>query len=395
MRSVVIVGASLAGLSAAKALRRQGFDGTVTLIGDEPHRPYQRPPLSKQLLGGAWDRARLDLPDRGDLCLDWILGTAAASLDLATREVTLDDGRRVRFDGLVIATGARARKPRWHAELRGVFTLRTVEDALALRAHVAAGHRNVAIVGAGFIGCETAATLRSSGCDVTLIDCERLPMLRALGESLGAMCRELHEAHGVRTVFGAGVEALLGRESVEGVRLSDASIVDADCVVVGAGVTPNVEWLAGSGLVVDDGVVCDSTCAALGSEAVVAAGDVARWEHPHYGLRRIEHWNNAIAQADAAAGTLLAMPRRGVPYAAVPFFWSDQYDCKLQLIGAPAAGDATRVVEGALGERRFVMLFEREGRVSGAFLFNSMHRVAAYTTAVEGAVGCVAEGVGS
>jgi 3-phenylpropionate/trans-cinnamate dioxygenase ferredoxin reductase subunit len=389
VRSVVIVGASLAGLSAAKALRRQGFDGAITLIGDESHRPYQRPPLSKQFLGGTWDRARLDLPDRGDLRLDWILGTAAASLDLATRDVTLRDGRRVRFDGLVIATGARARKPRWHAELRGVFTLRTVDDTLALRAHVAAGHRNVAIVGAGFIGCETAATLRSSGCDVTLIDCERLPMLRALGESLGVVCRELHEAHGVRTVFGAGVEALLGRESVEGVRLADASIIEADCVVVGAGVTPNVEWLAGSGLVIDDGVVCDSTCAALGSEGVVAAGDVARWQHPHYGPRRIEHWNNAIAQADAAASTLLAVQRKGVPYAAVPFFWSDQYDCKLQLIGASAAGDATRVVEGALGERRFVMLFERDGRVSGAFLFNSMHRVAAYTTAVEAALGRV------
>ena len=393
MRAVVIVGASLAGLSAAKALRRQGFDGTITLIGDELHRPYQRPPLSKQFLAGTWDRARLDLPDRGDLGLEAILGTAAVALDLARREVTLRDGRRVHFDGLVIATGARARKPRWHAGLRGVFTLRTVDDVLALRAYIAEGHRNVAIVGAGFIGCETAATLRSSGCDVTLIDFERLPMLRVLGESLGILCRELHEAHGVRGVFGAGVEALVGRESVEGVRLADARIVEADCVVVGTGITPNVEWLAGSGLVVDDGVVCDSTCAALGSEGVVVAGDVARWQHPHYGPCRIEHWNNAIAQADAAASTLLAMPRKAVPYAAVPFFWSDQYDCKLQLIGAPAAADATRVVEGALGERRFVMLFERDGRVSGAFLFNSMHRVAAYTTAVEAGLGRVTEGL--
>ena len=393
MRSVVIAGASLAGLSAAKALRRQGFDGTITLIGDELHRPYQRPPLSKQLLAGTWHRARLDLPDRGDLRLDWILGTAAVSLDLASREVTVRGGRRVHFDGLVIATGARARKPRWDAGLRGVFTLRTVDDALALREHVAAGHRTVAIVGAGFIGCETAATLRGSGCDVTLIDFERLPMLRALGESLGSLCRELHVAHGVRTVFGAGVEALLGDESVEGLRLADGSVIEADCVVVGTGVTPNVEWLAGSGLQVDDGVVCDSTCAALGGEGVVAAGDAARWPHPHYGHRRVEHWNNAIAQADAAASTLLAMPRKGTPYAAVPFFWSDQYDCKLQLIGAPAAGDATRVVEGAFGERRFVMLFEREGRLTGAFLFNSMHRVAAYTTAVEAGLGRVAEGV--
>jgi 3-phenylpropionate/trans-cinnamate dioxygenase ferredoxin reductase subunit len=393
VRSVVIAGASLAGFSAAKALRRQGFDGSITLIGDEVHRPYQRPPLSKQLLGGAWDRPRVDLPDREDLRLDWILGTAAASLDLASRELTLHGGRRVPFDGLVIATGARARKPRWHAGLRGVFTLRTVDDALALRAHVATGHRNVAIVGAGFIGCETAATLRISGCDVTLIDFERLPMLRVLGESLGSVCRELHDAHGVRTVFGAAVEALIGRESVEGVRLADGSVIEADCVVVGAGVTPNVEWLAGSGLVVDDGVVCDSTCAALDSEGVVAAGDVASWRHPHYGRRRVEHWNNAIAQADAAANTLLGMPRKGAPYAAIPFFWSDQYDCKLQLIGAPAPGDATRVVEGTLGARRFVMLFEREGRTSGAFLFNSMHRVAAYTTAVEAGLGRITEGV--
>jgi 3-phenylpropionate/trans-cinnamate dioxygenase ferredoxin reductase subunit len=393
VRAVVIVGASLAGLSAAKALRRQGFDGTITLIGDEPHRPYQRPPLSKQLLAGTWDRARLDLPDRGDLRLDWILGTPAASLDLARREVMLRDGRRVRFDGLVIATGARARKPRWHAGLRGVFTLRTLDDALALRAHVAAGHRNVAIVGAGFIGCEAAATLRGIGCEVTLIDVEPLPMLRTLGEPLGRMCRDLHEAHGVRTALGAGVEALLGRDSVEGVRLADASIIAADCVVVGAGVTPNVEWLGGSGLVIDDGVVCDAACAALGSERVVAAGDVARWQHPHYGRRRVEHWNNAIAQADAAAGTLLATPGTPAPYAAVPFFWSDQYDCKLQLIGVPAAGDAARVVEGALGERRFVMLFERDGRASGAFLFNSMHRVAFYTAAVEAGLGQVAERV--
>ena len=393
MRSVVIVGASLAGFSAAQALRRRGFDGTLALVGDEPHLPYQRPPLSKQFLAGAWDRARIDARIADGLQLEWLLDARACALDRSRNEVALADDRQLRFDGLVIATGARARKPRWHKEMDGVFTLRTIDDALALKAHVAAGTRKVAIVGAGFIGSETAATLRKLGCDVTLIDVDPLPMLRVLGEALGGVCLRLHQAHGVRTRFGAAVKALLGATAVEAVELDDGTVVEADCVVVGTGVTPNVEWLAGSGLVIDDGVVCDSTCAALGSDGVVVAGDVARWQHPHYGPRRIEHWNNAIAQADAAVTTLLAMPGKGVPYAAVPFFWSDQYDCKLQLIGAPEAGDAARVVEGALGERRFVMLFERDGSASGAFLFNSMHRVAAYTTTVEAGLGRVTEGI--
>jgi len=392
VHSVVIAGASLAGYSAAKALRRLGFDGTITLVGDEPHQPYQRPPLSKQFLSGAWDRARIDLRIADDLRLDWLLGVRARSLDLSRREIDVGDNRRLHFDGLIIATGARARKPRWCAAMDGVFTLRTVDDALALRSHLASGARKAAIVGAGFIGSETAATLRGLGCDVTLIDVDPLPMVRVLGNALGGVCLALHESHGVHTLFGAAVEGLVGSTAVAGVRLEDGRVVEADCVIVGVGVVPNVEWLQGSGLVLDDGVVCDATCAVQRAEGVVAAGDVARFEHPHYGRRRIEHWNNAIAQGEAAAQTLFAAPGSAQPYAAIPFFWSDQYDCKLQLIGAPSPGDAIRVVEGALGERRFVALFEREGRATGAFLFNSMHRVAVYTRTIETAVASLAHG---
>jgi NADPH-dependent 2,4-dienoyl-CoA reductase/sulfur reductase-like enzyme len=386
VRSVVIVGASLAGFSAAQGLRRRGFDGRVTLVGEESHLPYQRPPLSKQFLGGAWDRARLALRIADGLELDWVLGMRARSLDLSRREVMLADDRRLRFDALVIATGARPRKPAWYADLEGVFTLRTVDDSIALRSHLAVRKRTVAIVGAGFIGSEAAATLRALGCDVTLIDVDCVPMLRVLGKHLGGVCLRLHQAHGVRTMFGVGVKALLGATSVEGVELEDGSVVEADCVVVGVGVKPNVEWLESSGLCLDDGVACDATCAALDAEGVVVAGDAARWKHPHYGRIRIEHWDNAIAQGDAAAQTLFKSPSHTCAYAPIPFFWSDQYDCKLQLIGIPRSGDTLRIVEGALDQPRFVAIFERDARATGAFLFNSMHRVAAYRRLIETAV---------
>ena len=385
MRSVVIVGASLAGVSAARSLRKHGFDGRITLVGDEAHLPYQRPPLSKQFLAGTWDRTRIEhrMPD--SLGLDWILATRATSLDLAHREVALDDGRGLRFDGLVIATGARARKPRWYADLPGVFTLRTIDDAMAIKAHVRSGARRFAIVGAGFIGSEAAATLRDLGCDVTLIDIEPLPMLRVLGETLAGVCVRLHEAHGVQMALGNAVEGFVGTAKVEGVRLADGRMIDADGVVVGLGVVPNVEWLHGSGIALDDGVPCDATCAVPGVDRIVVAGDVARCDHPYYGPLRIEHVNNAIAQGDFAARTLLASPGAAEPCTAIPFFWSDQYDCKLQLVGAPSPNDAIRVVEGSLGERKFVVLFERNGVATGALLLNSPHRVPTYTSIVEDA----------
>jgi len=383
MRSVVIVGASLAGVSAAKSLRRSGFDGAITLVGDEPHLPYQRPPLSKQFLSGEWDRARIALRVPDNLGINWVLDARAMSLDVARREVALANGRRLPFGGLVIATGARARKPRWYAELPGVFTLRTLDDALAIQAHVRAGARRFAIVGAGFIGCESAATLRAANCDVTLIDIDSLPMLRALGETLGRITYKLHEAHGVQMAMGAAVEGFVGATKVQGVRLADGRIIEADGVLVGVGVVPNVEWLQGSGIALDDGVVCDATGAVPGLDRIVAAGDVARCTHPYYGAMRIEHWNSAIAQGDTAARTLLAAPGAAQANAAIPFFWSDQHGNKLQLVGAPSPADALRVVEGGFDEKRFVALFERGDAATGAFLMNSPHRVAAHTAIVE------------
>lgn len=385
MRSVVIVGASLAGVSAAKSLRRSGFDGSIALVGDEPHMPYQRPPLSKQFLSGEWDRARIAHRVPDSLGIDWVLNARATTLDVARREVALADDRRLPFDGLVIATGARARKPRWYAELPGVFTLRTLDDALAIQAHVRAGARRFAIVGAGFIGSEAAATLRAANCEVTLIDVDPLPMLRALGETLARITYKLHETNGVRMALGVAVEGFVGTTRVEGVRLSDGRIVEADGVVAGVGVIPNVEWLRDSGVPLDDGVVCDATGAVPGCERIVAAGDVARCTHPYYGAMRIEHVNSAIAQGDTAARTLLAGPGAAQANAAIPFFWSDQHGSKLQLVGAPSSADAVRVVEGGFDEKRFVALYERGDRPTGAFLVNSPHRVAAYTAIVEDA----------
>ena len=386
MRSVVIVGASLAGFSAAKSLRKHGFGGSIVVVGDEPHPPYQRPPLSKQFLAGTWDRPRIDLRLPDTLGAEFMLGARAASLDANRREVVLDDGRQLPFDGLVIATGARARKPRWYAERPGVFTLRTLDDAIAIRDHVRAGARRFAIVGAGFIGSEVTATLRALGCDVTLLDVDPLPMLRVLGEPLARVCLRAHEAHGVRCELGVAVEGLTGESSVEGVRLADGRVIDADGIVVGTGVVPNVEWLRDSGIDLREGVACDAACAVKGADRIVAAGDVARCDHPYFGSHRVEHWNNGITQGDAAAQTLLAAPGDAAPHVAIPFFWSDQYDSKLQVVGLPSPTDTMRVVEGSLDAPRFVALYERDGVATAAFLCNSMHRAAAYTAIVEAAV---------
>jgi 3-phenylpropionate/trans-cinnamate dioxygenase ferredoxin reductase subunit len=369
VESIVVVGASLAGCRAAEALREEGFDGRITIIGEEPHRPYDRPPLSKQVLAGAWETARLALPAvEADLDLDWRLGARATGLDLGAKQVALARGAAVPFDGLVIATGATPRTIPVPEGMAGVHTLRTLDDCLALRADLDATPGRVVVVGAGFIGAEVAATCRERGLEVTMLEALAAPLARVLGEVIGGVTAEVHRDHGVDVRTGVGVSGLAGGARVEQVLLDDGSTINADVVVVGVGVRPVTDWLEGSGLTLDDGVVCDETC--LAAAGVVAAGDVARWPNRTFGqVMRVEHWDNALDQGAHAARRLLLGP--GAPaYAPVPWFWSDQYDRKLQLAGRPGPGDEVRVVEGSLDERRFVCLFGREGRVVGAFGMN-------------------------
>jgi 3-phenylpropionate/trans-cinnamate dioxygenase ferredoxin reductase subunit len=390
--AVVVVGASLAGLRAAEELRHRGFGGRLTVVGDEEHRPYDRPPLSKQVLAGSWDLDRIELTVGGaggldGLDVDWRLGTRATGLDPAGRRVTLAGGEELPYDGLVIATGARPRSLPGTGELAGVHTLRTLDDCLAVRADLDAGAGRVVVVGAGFIGSEVAATCRGRGCEVTVLEALPVPLGRALGDEMGSAMGDLHRDHGVVVRLGVGVAGIEGAGRVERVRLADDSVVEADLVVVGIGVTPNTGWLEGSGLALDDGVVCDATTRA--APGIVAAGDVARWPSHRFGeLMRVEHWDNAIAMGEHAARRLLddladgAAPP-GEPYDPVPWFWSDQYDRKIQLAGRSSDADEVRVVDGSVEERRFVALYRRGDRLVGALAMNRPRLLVTFRGLVE------------
>jgi NADPH-dependent 2,4-dienoyl-CoA reductase/sulfur reductase-like enzyme len=361
--TVAVVGASLAGLSAARALRGQGWDGRVVVIGDEPHRPYDRPPLSKDFLAGSFPRADLDLtgPDDDDLDLDWRLGTAAVALDAAGRSVRLADGSEVRADGVVIATGARARTLPGGEEHRpaGVHVLRTLDDALALREELRPG-RSLVVIGAGFIGAEVASTARGLGLDVTVVEALPVPLAGPLGPEMGAVCGELHAAHGTRLLTATGVTGLAASGGrVTGVELSDGRVLPADVVVVGIGAQPNVEWLAGSGLTLAGGVVTDAR-GATDLPGVVAVGDCAAAWSPAAGRHvRTEHWTHALEQPAAAVATLLGGPLPADP--APAYFWSDQYGARIQFAGSRREGDEVRLVEGSLEQRSFLAVYERDG----------------------------------
>ena len=380
MQSVTVVGASLAGMRAAEALRREGFDGTVTVVGDETDAPYDRPPLSKQVLAGEWPPERVALYDNdtlADLRLSWRLGRRAVGFDAASRTVTLDDGERLTSDGVVIATGARTRTLRGTESLAGVYTLRTLADSLAIRAEFDATPGRVVVVGAGFIGAEVAATARDRGLDVTMVEMAETPLERVLGAAMGGVCAEVHVDHGVDLRLGVGVESLSGTGRVEQVVLTDGTRLDADVVVVGVGVIPNTDWLEGSGLEIANGVVCDETC--LAAPGVVAAGDVARWPNRLFGeSMRVEHWDNAIGQGTAAARRLLAGDGGGEPFAPVPWFWSDQYDRKIQLAGRSGPNDEVVVVTGEPAERRFAAIYGRAGRIVAVLGFNRPRHVMQY-----------------
>jgi NADPH-dependent 2,4-dienoyl-CoA reductase/sulfur reductase-like enzyme len=371
MRTVTVVGASLSGLYAARELRARGFDGRLVIVGDEPHHPYDRPPLSKDFLTGRADEDRLALTDAeecAELDAQWLLGVRARGLDVRDRAVLLDDGRTVSTDGVVIATGASARRLPGDG-LVGVHTLRTLDDARALRAELTAGQRRVVVIGGGFIGAETASSCAALGHDVTVVEAAPLPLVPQLGPYMAAVCAALHRRAGTGLVTGTGVAGFRGSggpssRTVTGVKLSDGRSLPADVVIVGIGAAPNTGWLAGSTLAVNDGVLCDDGCV-TGLPQVVAVGDVAR-----VGGTRTEHWTSATEQPRVAVSNLLAQ-RTVATVRSLPCFWSDQYSARIQFAGRRRESDTVRIVEGARvdhgGPARggFLALYERGGRTTG------------------------------
>ncbi|RIQ13221.1 NAD(P)/FAD-dependent oxidoreductase [Jiangella rhizosphaerae] len=366
---MVVVGASAAGLTAAESLRADGFDGDVTVIGAEPHAGYDRPPLSKQLLSGAWEAQRLELLPHhryDELGIDCRLGTAATALDVAGRTVRVD-GADLGYDRLLIATGVRPRTWPGTEGLRGVHVLRTVDDAVAFR-EAALSARRVVVIGAGFLGAEAAATLRGLGVPVTLVDPAPAPMQRQVGPDVARLLAGLHAEHDVDLRLGATVRAVEDDgDHVTGVRLGDGTALRTTCVLVAIGATPATAWLDGSGLDLTDGVGCDAQCRA--APDVFAAGDVARWFHRGYGTSvRVEHRTNATEQAMAAARAMLGA---GGPYEPVPYVWSDQYDTKIQAYGRTAGADRFAVISGSPDDRRFVAVYGRGERVVGVLGWRS------------------------
>jgi NADPH-dependent 2,4-dienoyl-CoA reductase/sulfur reductase-like enzyme len=361
VRTVAVVGASLAGLSAARSLRKQGYDGRLVVIGDELHRPYDRPPLSKEFLAGTLGEADLALEsDDEDLGVEWLLGARATGLDRADRAVRLADGREVRADGIVVATGAAARTLPGSEGLAGVHVLRTLDDARALRDELARGGRLV-VIGGGFVGAEVASTAYGLGLDVTVIEAAPTPLAGPLGADMGTIVSGLHADHGVRLLCGVGVKGLSGESRVDAVLLEDGRGVPADTVVVGVGARPCVDWLQGSGIELDNGVKCgaDGRTSLAG---VVAVGDCANWYDPRAGAhRRVEHWTGARERPDAAVATLLAggAVEPGVPRP--PYFWSDQYGVKIQFAGHAAGADTVTIEEGAADDRNVLAVYRRAG----------------------------------
>jgi NADPH-dependent 2,4-dienoyl-CoA reductase/sulfur reductase-like enzyme len=365
---VVVVGSSVAGIRAAQALRGGSFDGELIVVGAESADPYDKPPLSKQFLTGESTEADIGLL-RADGEFDLHLGTRAIGLDAARKEVVVADGQRVGYDALIIATGVRARTPPgWDKKL--VRPLRELWDAAALRERLA-GRTPVVIIGGGFIGAEVAAAAVTAGCQVTIVEALPAPFFRVLGPDVGSLLIAMHAEHGVSVLTGAtvvSVNALPGDEAL--VRLSDGRTLEAGTVVAGVGCMPNTEWLAGSGLPVEDGVLTDERCAVRGVEGVYAIGDVARWyDRAGRVTRRVEHWTNAVEQANLVAHQILRpeVPRH---HASVPYFWSDQYGVKIQMVGRVAPGDTAEVLCFATpaGDRN-VALYSRTGQCTAAVTF--------------------------
>ncbi len=371
MSRIAVVGASLAGLRAVEFIRRANFAEELVLIGDEEHLPYDRPPLSKEVLRGEWAQERLALRRRSydDLNVELMLGQRAVSLDTDAREIRLEGGSTVSFDGMVIATGGHVRELPNQPRMDGIHTLRTLDDSLAIRAALEAQPR-VAVIGAGFIGAEVAASAQQLGLEVTMIEALETPLAQSLGPRLGRILQEAHERRGVRVHCGRRVESFAGVDRVESLLLDDGSTIECDLVVVGIGVSPSVSWLAGSGIELEDGVRCDETLA-TSIPGIVAAGDVASWFNPLFEERmRVEHWTNAVEQARHAVCTLLSAAGEAKPFESAPMFWSDQFDIKIQGVGRPKPTDDPIIAGGTPDSEKFIALYGRAGRLVGAVAFN-------------------------
>jgi NADPH-dependent 2,4-dienoyl-CoA reductase/sulfur reductase-like enzyme len=366
---IVVVGGSLAGLRAVEALRKRGVDRPIVWVSAENALPYDRPPLSKQVLRGDWEPSRSALKvNYALLGVEPLLGIRATSLDAQKRQVVLSNGDVVPYSGLVIATGARARELPGTEGVTGVHTLRTLDDAVAIRE--ALGRRpRVTVVGAGFIGLEVASSCRALGLDVTVVEALATPLERQLGPDMGAAVAGLHVAEGVTLRTGVSVERVLGGDRVETLVLSDGSKVEADLVVVGVGVVPETRWLEGSAVRLERGVLCDSRCR-TSVQDIVACGDVARWRDADGKAMHVEHWTNAVEQANAAVAALLDGDG-GPEYRTVPYFWSDQYDVKFQFAGQVEPGDTLRVVSGSVMTRDLVAIYGRGGRLTAVLTVNN------------------------
>src|SRR3954470_4206994 len=374
---VVIVGASLAGLRAAESLRKQGFRGRLTLVGDEPYEPYDRPPLSKQVLTGRVAPESTALPQDSGLDADWRLGTPAVGLDLAGKRVRLADGEELGFERLLIATGTRARP--WpnpaEAALEGVLTLRGRDDTVRLRRELSARPRRVLVIGAGFTGSEIASACRELGLPVTVTERAATPLAGALGGAVGGFAARLQRERGVDLRCGVSVTALEGDAGhVRRAHLDDGTTLEIDVAVVALGAQRNTEWLRDSGLGAGPrGVACDAGCRVFDMYGIVtddifAAGDVARSPHPLFGFEflALEHWSNAIEQAEVAAHNMMHTESERRPYLHVPTFWSFQFGVSIKSVGVPSLGEEVVVVQGSTDERRFVALYGHRGRTVAA-----------------------------
>ncbi|OBI81932.1 NAD(P)/FAD-dependent oxidoreductase [Mycobacterium sp. E740] len=357
---IVIVGGGLAAARTAEQLRRSEYTGPVTIVSDEDHLPYDRPPLSKEVLRSETDDVTLkpaEFYDENDITVR--LGSGARSVDTAAQTLTLADGGELGYDELIIATGLVPKRIPSFPDLAGIHVLRNYDESVALRKEAASARRAV-VIGAGFIGCEVAASLRKLGVEVCLVEPQPAPLASVLGEQIGGLVARVHRAEGVDVRCGVGVTEVAGTDRVENVALSDGSELDADLVVVGIGSRPATDWLEGSGIEVDNGVVCDAH-GRTSAPHVWAIGDVASWRHDLGHQVRVEHWSNVADQARVLVPALLGQePPTAV---SVPYFWSDQYDVKIQCLGEPEADDIVHVVED--DGRKFLAYYERDGVVAG------------------------------